>query len=314
MLRKHALFASVAALGVLVTSCGDDDPDPTPTPTSTSTATPTPTPTSSQVEFDLSQAFDAESTNANLSYAFFTADGGMDSVFSGATRTNGTAVIDLAFSPESVSFGFPDLADRVNFVGSELVTGDAMRRIYQRTGERLELEVPFQYILRASYDRVSDFTRDGTAGELDATRSTLFFATVSTSDDITGVLSYTGSFQVFGGDPGTTEEGTVSAPDITVTVTPGATDNDPDEASGTVQIFEAVNGVATLVASFPFEADINAASGFSVAIEDEARNIEGNLSGALAGPNREEVLLIFSATSTETDNDTRYVGTFIGER
>ncbi|APE28030.1 hypothetical protein [Aurantiacibacter gangjinensis] len=312
MLRKYALFAGVAALGALVTSCGDDDPTPTPTPSES--PSPTPTPTSSQVDFDLTMDFVAEVTNANLSYAFFTADGSMDTVFSGASRTNGTSGIALAFSPESATFSFPDLADAVVFTDADFDAATATTRRYERTDEALLLEVPFEHVLRVTYELEQDFTQDTTDGRLASNRTSLFFNSVTTDSEITANITYDGSFAVFGGDPLTTEAGAITAPDITVTVEPGAAADDADTISGTIRIFEDVNGTITEVAVLPFDAELNTVSGFNLTITDTANALSGNLSGALAGPDRDEVIIIFSVSSTETDNDTRYVGTFIGDR
>ena len=317
MLRKYALFIGVAALGALVTSCGGDDstvPTPTPTPTDTSTATPTPTPTPTPVVFSLTEEFLAQSVNANLSYAFFVADGSTDSTFSGASRVNGNAAFELLFDPESARLGFPDLNDVVTFTDADFDAVTMTTRSYSRATESLLIELPFEHILRTNYVLDQSFIQDTTPGTLTANRATLYFSPVTTDTDIASVLTYAGSVQVFGGDPNVTAEGAISSPDITLTVTPGATDADPDTVAGTIRIIEDVMGTPTEVAVFTIAADLTSVNGFTVEVEDTTNMIAGSVSGSLAGPDREEALLIFSASSSETDNDTRFVGTFIGER
>lgn len=310
MLRKYALFVGVAAIGALVTSCGGGNGNPTPTPTDTSTATPTPTPTPTSTVFNLSQAFSTQSVNANLAFAWFTATGSTTETFNGGARVNGTSSIALAFSPESATFGNPDLADPVVFTGAELTGSSATLRTYARTNEQLRLEVPFAEVLRVTYENSAPFTRATVAGTLRAQKVALFFNPVTTSADITNA-SYTGSLQVAGGKPGTTLSSAISAPDVTFQLR--ASD---DHIVGTIQIFELVNNVPTLVASLPIDVVVNAANTFSGTVTDTPRNLSGSFVGALAGANRDELLVIFSMTgnanNTDATDDRRFVGTYIG--
>lgn len=310
MLRKYALFIGVAAVGALVTSCGSDDTGTaTPTPTDTSTATPTPTPTQSEVDFDFGTDFATESTNANLSAAFFTPDGGGDETFSGASRLNGNASISYTVSPELVSFGFADLDDAVSFDDSELVSSSATMRNYVRGTENLVMELPSDHVLRVTYESQTDFTRDTTDGTLRAKRVALFFNPVTTTDALADG-TYNSSVQVFGGDPTSTAPGVISAPNITLTVDASAPD-----ITGTVEIYEDVNGTATLVASFDISATLNDNGTFTGTVSDGANDFTGSFAGSLSGPNREEVFLLFSISGNADDSDDRrFVGTIIGQR
>jgi len=313
VLRKYALFIGVAALGAVVTSCGSDSTGtPTPTPTDTSTATPTPTPTPTTVTYSLSQDFATESTNANYAFAYFTADSGGDETFSGASRLNGGATIDFAVSPEMVSFGFPDLDDPVSFDDTELVSESATERSYERGTEKLLMELPFAHVLRVSYESQADFTRDTTDGTLRGQRVSIFFNRVTTEDAIAADVTYSGSVQVVGGDPATTLSGVISAPDTSFLV-----DASANNITGTIEIFEDVSGTPTLVATIPFTATLNTNGTFSGALEDAANNLDGGFAGALSGPDREEVFIIFSVSGNADGNDStddrRYVGSFIGQ-
>ncbi len=330
MLRKYALFVGVAALGALVTSCGGDDTGtPTPSPTSTGTATPTPTPTQGQVDFDLQQDFSTQSSNANYAFAFFTPDAGGDETFSGASRVNGNASISLALSPEVVTFAFPDLDDPAAFDATDLVSTSATVRSYARGSEKLVLEVPYDHVLRVSYESQADFTRDTVDGVLRGERTSIFFNRPTVTTDIATDLAYTGSVEVVGGDPGSTLAGVISAPDVTFTI------KEADESvNGTIEIFREVNGSPVLVATLVFQRTTNSdgnvtggvlndAESFSGILTDADNNFAGNFAGSISGPNREELFIIFSISgSTDADNDgnvdadddRRFVGSFIGKR
>ncbi|MFB0614146.1 hypothetical protein [Aurantiacibacter poecillastricola] len=320
MLRKYALFIGVAALGALVTSCGDDDTG-TPTPTPSGTATPTPTPSQSQVEFDLTQAFTAQSTNANTIAAFFTPNAGGEETFNAASRVNGNAQVALAFSPESVNFFFPDRTDAVTFSGSDFVGVSGTERTYARGDEKLALELPFEHTLRVQYEEQLAFTRNTVAGTLRPVRTALFFNPVTTTSAIDTDLAYDGSVYVAGGDPGVTESGTISADDITFTI------NEADDSvSGTIDILETVNGTTQTVATLVFQRTVDSSNSvtggvvgtnntFSGILTDTTNKFEGNFAGSLSGPNREEIFLLFSISGNEnTDDDRRFVGSFIGKR
>ncbi|WP_338243337.1 hypothetical protein [Aurantiacibacter hainanensis] len=309
MLRKYALFVGVAALGALVTSCGGDDTgSPTPTPSGTATPTPSPTPSQALVDFDLTDDFAAQSTNANYTFAYFTPDSGGDEVFSGASRLNGNAAIEFDPSPDSVTFTFVDLDDPVEFDAADFISGSATMRSYASGTDRLTLELPFNHVLRVRYGRETDFTSGSTDGTLRAQRVALFFNRVTTTSAIASNITYAGSVEVAGGEPGETESGSISAADTTFLV-----DESDDEIRGTIEVFEDVNGTPTRVAVFAMEADLNANGTFSGEIVDNANDFEGNFAGSLSGPNREEVFILFSASGNDgNDDERRFVGSFIG--
>ncbi len=268
--------------------------------------------------------FEAQSTNANFIYAFFTPDGTMDTTFNGASRVNGSAFISLAFSPELVEFVFPDLSDSVQFTDADFESETANTRRYSRAGETLFMERPFTHTMRVNYSREDDFTRDTVGGTLMGNRTTIFFNTVTTDDDLDTDLSYTGSVEVRGGTPGATEPGALSAADITFTVDADDADGD-DAVSGTIQIIDNSSGAPVVVATLVMgKAEVTSGTtttttgivtangGFGGDLTDTANALTGSFAGALTGPNREEVLILFSVSSTETDNDTTYIGSFIG--
>ncbi|KLI62938.1 hypothetical protein [Aurantiacibacter marinus] len=315
MLRKIGLLLSVAACGALVTSCGDDETTtPTPTPTDTSTATPTPTPTS-VINFSLTTDFSATSFNANYGYAFFTPNGGGTEVFSGGTRLNGTSGISFVASPESATFLFPDLSDTVVFGAGDFVSVSPTQRQYAAGDTALTLFLPFTHVMRVNYEIDNQaFTRDSVDGTLRSQRTAVFFNNVTTTDDLTATLSYTGAVDVTGGDPGVTAAGAVTAPDVTFTVTPGT----EDTLTGTINLFETVMGAPTQIASFSISATVSASGVFQGTITDTANDLTGNYVGSLAGANREEILILFAAQDANVagaadDGDDRvYVGSYIG--
>ncbi|WAT17693.1 hypothetical protein OZN62_12355 [Aurantiacibacter sp. MUD11] len=308
VLRKYALFVGVAALGALVTSCGGDDTGtPTPTPTSTETPTPTPSPA---IDFDLMDDFETQAVNANYAFAYFTPDAGGDETFNGASRLNGTSTISLGFSPESVTFTFPDLNDPVTFDDGDFVSGTATRREYARGDEGLVLELPFAHILRVTYEFAEAFTRDTTDGTLRGNKVTIFFNQVTTEDDLTVDINYTGNVQVAGGDPANTLSDVISSPQVTFTV-----DASEGTVNGTIEIYEDIAGVPTLVGTLVFDGALNANGTFQGTLEDTANDLVGAFAGAISGPNREELFILFSAsgdTDVDADDDRRYVGSFIG--
>lgn len=330
MLRKYALFVGVAALGALVTSCGGDDTGtPTPTPTGSGTATPTPTPTQGQVDFDLQGDFAAQSGNANYAFAYFTPDGGGTTTFSGASRVSGTASITLALSPELVTFGFPDLEDPVTFDATDLVSASPTVRSYARGNNGLVLELPYEHVLRVSYESQVDFRQGTTDGVLRGERTSLFYNPVTATSDIAADLAYTGSVEVVGGDPANTLADAISAPDTTFTI-----DASNESVNGTIRIFRDNNGTPELVTTLVFQRTtssngtvtggvLSSAETFAGILTDEANNFAGNFAGAISGPNREELVIVFSISGNtdadddgdvDEDDDRRFVGSFIGRR
>jgi hypothetical protein len=60
---------------------------------------------------------------------------------------------------------------------------------------------------------------------------------------------------------------------------------------------------------------VNSSNTFSGILTDENNNFAGNFAGALSGPNREEIFILFSVSGNEDDtDDRRYLGSFIGAR
>ena len=317
MLRKIGLLLSVAACGALVTSCGDDDTStPTPVATDTGTATPTATPSAS-TSFSLTSDFTASALNANYGFAFFTPDGGGTEVFNGGTRVNGTSAIEFIASPESATFIFPDLSEAVVFGETDFVSVTGTERRYAAGDMALNLFLPFSNVMRVNYEIDNQAFTSGTVdGVLRSQRVAVFFNSPTTTDDITTALTYTGAIDVAGGAPGETAADALSAPDMTFTVTPG----DPDDTiTGTITVFETVMGTQTEVASFDVDATVAASGLFQGVITDTANDLSGTYVGALAGPDREELIILFGLQDAdvegeEDDGDNRsFVGSFIGD-
>ncbi|WP_151973722.1 hypothetical protein [Erythrobacter sp. EC-HK427] len=303
----------------MVTSCGDDEtPTPTPTSADTSTPTPTPTPTSTApIAFSVTQDFAASSANTNAIVGFFTPDGSTSEVFSSAARVNGTAVIELDTTPDTASFGFPDIATLLVFAAADFVSVSATERRYARGDEALTLFLPATHIMRVTYDLDDQaFTRDNVAGTLRSRRSSLFFNPVTTTDDITAALTYTGTAEAFGGAPGVTPSGILTVTATNLVVTPGATATAADTVTITIEIFETVNNVSTRVATLVMTDDVTTNGTFFGDIDDNTFGLDGEFAGSLAGPNREEAFLVFSVTDDDpADADNRrFVGSWIGAR
>lgn len=306
VLRKIGLFIGVAACGALAVSCGGggDSSEPTPTPTDTS-ATPTPTPTTATV-FDLVSAFDVLTNNANIAFAYFTPTGGAET-FNDASRVNGQSRATLAFVPESASFRFADTDTATTFAAADLVSASATQRVYANGARRLTYEVPFDHSLRATYEVANQpFTRNSVAGTLRSNRVSLFFNTVTTTAAIASTLSYTGTAQAAGGQPGVTPPGAITASPTTFSVSAGSTNT----ITGTIVLQQTVGGVTTTVGTIAVNAPVTA-SAFAGTIDDTASGLKGSYAGTLAGPNREEVVLLFALANTDSTRE--YVGTFIGD-
>ncbi|MGX7896336.1 hypothetical protein [Tsuneonella sp. HG222] len=295
--RKIGLMLGVAASCTLLAACfggGDDSsPSPTPTPTASPTPSPTPTATPTPTAFGFASAFTSVVSNTSYSYAFFTPTGGAET-WNDGSRQNGASSIAYAVSPESVSFKWPDTAVLVDFAAADRTSATPMLRTYRKGTNAIALELPFAHILRASYERVDSFTRDGVAGLLRSNRVTLFFNQVTTTAAIAADLFYTGTAQVTGGTPKVSPDGIFSATPATFKVT--ASDK---KIAGTLQIVETVGGVATVRAVLPLTATLAAGDSFNGTIDDTTYGFKGAFSGALAGPNREEMLLVFNVTHTD---------------
>lgn len=311
MIRKLGLLLGVAALGALVTSCGGDDSStPTPTPTGTSTSTPTPTPTS--IAFSTTTSFSASSGNANYIVAYFSPTAGGVETFNDGARVNGISSIAFVASPDSATFGFPDLQNPVVFDASDFVSVTPTERRYVSGDESLTLFLPFQHVMVTSYQIGNQaFTRGTVAGRLRSQRVALFLNTVTTTSAITTALSFTGQAQVAGGDPGVTPADAITATATAFTVTPGAT---TIAVAGTINVFQTINNVQTQVATITIADTLETNGSFTGTITDTPNKLTGQYSGFLAGPNRDEIVILFSAIdSNATDSDlTEFVGSFIG--
>lgn len=308
MRRKTGLLLGAAASCTLVAACfegGGSDPAPTPTPTPTTTPTPSPTPTATPtpVNFSFSQSFADAITNASYVFAYFTPNGGAE-VWSDGSRREGASGISYAVSPEAVTFTWPDSATLSSFGAADLQSATATRRSYRKGTDGLVMELPFENVLRVTYERVENFVRDTVSGTLRSNRVTLFFNEVTTTAAIAANITYTGTAVVAGGKPNTTPPGVYSATPTTLTVT--ASDK---KIAGTLQIVETVGGTATVIANLPISATIGAGETFGGTIDDTANGFKGTFAGALAGPNREEVLLIFNVSHTDTRE---LIGSLIG--
>lgn len=310
MLAKKSLFlGAAAACCALIASCGgggDSSPTPTPTPTGTPTPTPSPTPTPPAfTDFDFSKAFTASVANASYIYAYFTPNNGTET-WSDGILNGGASTITYAVSPEGVTFKWPDPATLSTFGAADLQTATATLRTYQKGDDGLKMELPFANVLRVSYERKQSYTRDTVAGTLRSNRVTLFFNQVSTTAAIANNLTYAGTAQVVGGKPGTTPPGVISSPQATFTVT--ASDK---KITGTIQIVENVNGTPTVRAVLPISATLTATGTFAGNIDDTANGFKGTFVGSLAGPSREEMLVIFSVSHTD---GREFLGSLIGKQ
>ena len=309
MHRRTSLYLSAAACCALLAACGGggDSPSPTPTPTPTGTPTPspspTPTPTPTPTDFDFSQAFTDTVANASLIFAYFTPNSGGAEVFSDGSRREGSSTITYAVSPEKVTFTWPDAATLSSFDAADLQTATANLRTYRDGNDGITLELPFEHILRVSYERTEAFVRQTVPGMLRSNRVTLFFNDVTTTAAITTDLTYAGTARVAGGTSGTTPPGAISAQPTTLTV--AASDK---KITGTIQIVEDVNGTPTLRATLPISATVGGNSAFAGEINDTASGFKGQYVGSLAGPAREEAFVIFIVTHTD---GRKFVGSLI---
>lgn len=307
MRRNLAYLLNVAACCALLASCGGGDgnsPTPTPSPTPSPSPSPTPTPTPAPVDFDFAKAFTASAVNTSFSYAFFTPNGGTES-WSDGTRRDGLSKITYTVSPESVDFDWPDTAALTTFVGADLQAATATSRTYRKGSDGLVMELPFKHVLRVTYENAQSYMLNTVAGTLRAFRVALFYNTVTTTADITSNLSYTGTAQVTGGKAGTTAPGVFSSTATTLSV--AASDK---KVTGSIQIFENVGGVQTLRATLPISATIPASNAFTGSIDDTTNGFKGQFVGALAGPSREEVVLIFNVAHTD---GREFIGSYIGD-
>lgn len=308
MRRKFALLTGAAACCALLAACSggnSNSPTPTPTPTGTPTPSPTPspTPTPTAVDFDFTKAFAAVTGNASYIYATFTPTAGGAEVWSDGSRINGISTIDYAISPEKVKFTWPDTLALTTFAAADLQTSTPTLRTYRKGTEGITLELPFDQVLRVSYEHSENYVRETVAGVLRSTRVSLFFNTVTTTSAITTNLTYTGTAKVVGGKPGATYVTFTSDP---ATFTVAASDK---KITGTIRIVENVNGTPTVRAILPISAVVGTGGGFNGNIDDTANGFKGSFIGSLAGPSREEVAIIFNVAHTD---GREFLGSFIG--
>jgi hypothetical protein len=306
---KIAPLLCAVASCTLLASCfggGGDSPTPTPTPSPSPSPspTPTPTPTPTAVDFDFAKAFTATATNTAYIFAYFTPNSGGAEVWSDGNTRSGTSKITYAVSPESAAFVWPDNSSLTPFGAADLQTGTPTLRSYRKGIDGLVMELPFQHVLRVTYETTVDFVRETVPGKLRSSRVALFFNSVTTTAAITTDLAYTGTAKVAGGKSGTTPANVFSSPATTLTV--AASDK---KITGTITIVENVNGTPTVRAALPISAAIGAGGGFSGNTEDTANAFKGSFVGSLAGPSREEAVLIFTVSHTD---GRKFVGSFIG--
>lgn len=289
--RKFVHLVGVAACCALVGACfgGGSDPAPTPTPSPSPTASPTPSPTSTPaaVDYDFTKAFSDAVSNASYIFAYFTPTGGAE-VWSDGSRAGGASSITYAVAPESVSFTWPDTAVLKTFGAADRQTDTPTLRTYRNGNDKVAIDIPFEHVIRVSYERVESFVRETVAGTLRSNRVTLFFNEVTTTAAIASNLTYTGIAQVVGGKSGSAA-GVFTASPTTLTVT--ASDK---KIAGSIQIVENVSGTPTVRAVLPISTTIGAGEAFAGTIDDTANGFKGTFVGALAGPNREEVFIIFN--------------------
>jgi hypothetical protein len=307
---------SAAICCVLVTACGGDD-SPTPEPTETPTPSPTPTPTSTPtaVDFDFSTDFEASISNSAYAFAYFAPEGGTE-VWSDGSRRNGQSMITYEVAPESVEYVWPDTLELESFTAADLLNSSPTIRTYRKgASDGLQMELPFEHVLRVAYEKSQSFIRETVPGTLRSFRYALFFNPVTTDDDITADLTYTGTPQVSGGESGTTAAGVISVPATSLVVGP---DGDDIEISGTIRILENVNGSNVERAVLPISAEVGTSGAFNGLIEDDTNSFAGNFVGSLAGPDREEVFLIFYVVKVDDegeedeDDKRKYIGSLIG--
>lgn len=309
-MNKTAIgLVSVALSCALIASCGggDDSPTPTPTPTSTDTGTPTPSPTPSPtaIDFDFTKAFTQTIFNTSYAYAFFRPDGGTE-VWNDGSRRNGETKIAYEISPEKATFTWPDTFEIPIFAAADLQTATASLRQYRKGSDGLTMELPFDHILRVSFETSQAFTRETVAGTLRSFRNSIFYNPVTVTTAISTNLSFTGTPQLVGGKSGTTPVGTYTTDTTTLTI--NATDK---KLSGSIRIYENVGGVPTLRATLPISATLGTGPTFAGSTEDTTAKFKGTFVGSLAGPNREEIFLIFNVASTVTTDGREFLGSLI---
>ena len=289
--RKFTLLTGAAACCALLAACSGNSNSPTPTPTPVS------------VDLDFTKAFTAVTGNALYIYATFTPTAGGPEVWSDGSRVGGLSKIEYAVAPESVKFTWPDSLALTTFTAADRQIDTPTLRTYRKGADGVTLEIPFDQVLRVSYEHSENYVRETVAGMLRSTRVALFFNPVTTTSAITTNLSYTGTAKVVGGKPGVAYS-LFTADPSTFAVT--ASDK---KITGTIRILENVNGTPTVRATLPFSATVGADSNFTGTIDDTSSGFKGTFVGALAGPAREEVAIIFNVAHTD---GREFLGSFIG--
>jgi len=203
-----------------------------------------------------------------------------------------------------VEFIWPDTATLRTFGAADLQTATATLRTYRNGTDALTMELPFQHVLRVTYEKAQSYVRETVPGILRSNRVTLFYNEVSTTAAITANLAYAGVAQVVGGKSGTTPPGVYSSPQANLTVT--ASDS---KITGSISVVENVNGTPTVRAVLPISATVGSAGTFAGDIDDTANGFKGKFVGSLAGPSREEVFIIFNVAHSD---GRELLGSFIG--
>jgi hypothetical protein len=242
------------------------------------------------------------STGGLYIYANFTPTGGTE-VFSDASRISGLSGLAYEIAPEKAVFGFPDLSTDVQYLASERTTTTSTQRIYTRDATSLTLDKPFTNVLRATYKRTDPFTRNSVVGTLRGYRVGLFTIPVTITTAIASNLTYTGTASVVGGTLGTSVPGAITSTATTFTVFPAvpSTTTTPNlpTITGTIRVFETVGTTTTEKAVLAFAGTVGTNGAISGGITDAPNAFTGAFSGVLAGPNREELAVVFSASHAD---------------
>ncbi|RJY09985.1 hypothetical protein D6201_12055 [Aurantiacibacter aquimixticola] len=311
MLGRAIRGLAVAACALALAACGGDD---TPGSRVIATPTPTPTPTTSVIDFDLRAGFEAESENTAISVSNFRPAADGIRRFDTATRVDGVTAVSLRYSPARLTLAFPDLSSPVQFASTAFGTTSDTRLVVGRTDFGAVLDIPFDHVLRASYTSEENASRNGAAGIVETRRTAFFFNPVTTQSDLAETITYAGDTSVSGGVPGDTRLSTqrLSARTVNLQLRPGGRPSDDDRIAATISISESQGITTPRSVSIPFDTAISANGSFAQEIDH--RGYTGTVYGSVAGPDRQEVLILFAVSGEDLGQTVIYVGNFIGSR
>ncbi|GEM_PF-616858 len=304
---KLRYLLGAAACCSLLASCGGGNNTPDPTPTETPTPTPTETPTPADVTFDFTEEFEVSTVRMYI-YAYFTPGTGGDEVFSDGRIINDLGAVAFELDPEAVLYRFVTTEDILEFLGTDRVSVSPTERVYENASGRLIMETPFENLLRVQLEKTDPFIRETIPGELRSRRVLLFVKPVETEEAIDTTLAYTGDAEIAGGTSGTTTFDSITQPSPTFTVTPGTAG---PELTGSVPVVVDIGGTPTTVATLDFEATLAATGAFAGTAEDAASGFSGQIVGTLAGPDREEMVILFRVVH---DDGRKFLGSFLGQQ